>query len=85
LEALPDSTLPDELRGLGYNITEVGKGERILPTAITERLVAGPDGALAPITEGSTQAATMVVHQAGIVTTKVYSLLEPDEPRRIAP
>jgi hypothetical protein len=39
------------LRKHGYNVTETGEGERILPGAITEKLVVGADGAL---TTGST-------------------------------
>jgi hypothetical protein len=38
------STLPDELRGQGYDVSEAGEGQRILPHAITEMV----------ITEGST-------------------------------
>ena len=34
-DALPDSALPDELRRRGYVVTEIGEGERILPTAMT--------------------------------------------------
>jgi len=49
------STLPDELRGLGYNVTETGEGERILPTTIIEKFVAGVDGAREPLTTGSTR------------------------------
>jgi hypothetical protein len=44
MECLPTSALPDELRDLGYEVIEIGQGERILPTAIVETF----------ITEGST-------------------------------
>jgi hypothetical protein len=30
LETLPGSMLPDELRGFGYDVTEIGEGQRIL-------------------------------------------------------
>jgi hypothetical protein len=30
--------LPDVLRKLGYDVTEMGEGERIVPTAIIEKL-----------------------------------------------
>jgi hypothetical protein len=33
-EALPDSTLPDELRKLGYDVRENGESERILAAGI---------------------------------------------------
>jgi hypothetical protein len=46
METLVNSTLADELRDLGYNITETGEGERILPGAIVEKFVAGPDGVM---------------------------------------
>jgi hypothetical protein len=36
IEALPGSTLPDELRAAGYDVREIGQGERILPAAIVE-------------------------------------------------
>jgi hypothetical protein len=36
---LPGSTLSDELRQLGYDVTEIGEGERIIPGAITEVVV----------------------------------------------
>jgi hypothetical protein len=46
MECLPASTLPDELRKMGYDLTETGDGQRIIPTAITERLAIGADGQL---------------------------------------
>jgi hypothetical protein len=42
MECLPGSTLPDELRKLGYTVEADGQGERILPMAITERLAMLP-------------------------------------------
>ena len=33
MECLPDSTLPEELRKLGYKVEADGEGERILPHA----------------------------------------------------
>jgi hypothetical protein len=44
--SLPASTLPNERCKLGYTLVEIGETERILPTAITERLCLGADGAL---------------------------------------
>jgi hypothetical protein len=34
---VPGSTLPGDLRAMGYDVTEIGEGERILPAAIIER------------------------------------------------
>jgi hypothetical protein len=36
MECLPDSTLPGDLRKLGYEVTEMDEGERILPTVIVD-------------------------------------------------
>jgi hypothetical protein len=57
MQCLPGSTLPAELRGLGYEVTETGDAERILPGAIIERFVAGGDGALQSLTTGGTRPA----------------------------
>ena len=55
IECLLGSTLPDELRAAGYDVSRIGEGERILPTATVEKFVAGAGGALVPMTEGSTR------------------------------
>lgn len=55
------STLPDELRGQGYDVAETDEGERILPTAITEMV----------ITEGSTS--PIKVAHAGIVKVERFT------------
>jgi hypothetical protein len=55
MECLPGSTLPQELRNLGHDLVEKGEGQRILPTAITERFATGADGQLEPVAEGSTR------------------------------
>src|SRR4051812_27198365 len=67
-------TLPDELRALGYDVTEIGQTQRILPHAIAEELVTTPSGALAPVTEGSTKPVTMRVTHAGLATVTQYDL-----------
>jgi hypothetical protein len=54
LECLPSSTLLAELRTAGYDVTEIGEIERILPTAILERSTMRADGELEPVTAGST-------------------------------
>jgi hypothetical protein len=40
-EALPGSTLADQLRAAGYDVTEIGTTERILPHSIEQRFVLG--------------------------------------------
>jgi hypothetical protein len=72
MQCLPGSTLPDDLRGLGYDVQEVGDGERILPTAITDRLTQNADGTLGPVAAGSTLPVTMIVHHAGVVRVRRY-------------
>jgi hypothetical protein len=56
----------EELRSLGYDVTETGEAERILPGAIVEKFVAGADGALEPLTTGSTRPVALTVTHAGI-------------------
>ena len=71
LETLPASRVPDELRRLGYDVTETGEeGERILPTAIIERFVRRADGELEPLTEGSTRPIAETRTHAGIAKVK---------------
>jgi hypothetical protein len=74
---VPGSTLPDELRKAGYDVTEVGEGERILPTAIVEKFVARADGEFEPLTEGSTRPIASTVTHAGICKVKRYALCMP--------
>jgi hypothetical protein len=45
-----ESTLPAELRQLGYDVTEIGETERILPAAIVEQFTIGARGELEPAT-----------------------------------
>jgi hypothetical protein len=47
--------LPRELAKFGYVLDDVGTTERILPAAIPERFVRGPDGELQPLTAESTR------------------------------
>jgi hypothetical protein len=49
------------VHSLGYDPTEIGETERILPTAITERLVIGADGELKLVTPGSTKPVAQIV------------------------
>jgi hypothetical protein len=61
------------LRQLGYELREIGEGERILPAAIVERFAENSDGTLGVLTEGSTQPVTAIVHHAGITKVKRYA------------
>jgi hypothetical protein len=70
MQCLPGSTLPGELRGLGYDVTETGEIERILPTAIVQKFIAGIDGTLELLTEGSTRPISTVVSHAGVVKVR---------------
>jgi hypothetical protein len=60
-DALESSTVPAQLRALGYDPIDEGEGERILPAGITERFV----------TEGST--VMQVRHHAGITRVRKFS------------
>ena len=62
METLPDSTLPAELRELGYDPVLLCDGERILPCGITEHV---------PLTAGSS--ITRAVQHAGVVETRKWS------------
>jgi hypothetical protein len=46
VECLPGSTLPAELRKLGYDVTKAGEGERILAGAVVEPFSQRADGGL---------------------------------------
>lgn len=63
-----NSTLPDELRGLGYEC----ESERILPAAIVERFTRRGDGELEPLTSGSTKPIAETRRHAGITRVKRY-------------
>lgn len=61
MQCLPGSSLPDDLRKLGYVVAEIGETQRILPTAIVERFVVGGDGTLQPLLFGSTEPVAQTV------------------------
>jgi hypothetical protein len=74
MECLPDSRLPDDLRAVGYDVREIGDGERILPHQIIERFVRRTDGELDPLIAGSTKPIAEVRTHAGIVRVQRYAL-----------
>jgi hypothetical protein len=57
----------------GYDVTEMGEGERILPAAIVERFVMRADGELEALTPGSTRPVTSTVTHAGICKVMRYA------------
>jgi hypothetical protein len=73
LQTLPRSP-PDELRQLGYDVREIGEGERILHSAIIERFTNNAVGTLGILTEGSTQPVVAMVHHPGISKVKRCAL-----------
>jgi hypothetical protein len=73
MECLPGSTLPDELRAqLGYDVRDLGDGERILAAAIVEQFTLAADGEFEPLVEGSTKPVAQTRRHAGIVRVKRY-------------
>jgi hypothetical protein len=75
IEVLAGTSSPDELQARGYDLTATGDGERIVPTAITERFCMGADGELVPLTSGSTGALAQVVTHAGVVRVQRYAFM----------
>jgi hypothetical protein len=65
-EALPGSTLPGDIRSMGYDVRDLGDGERILPAAIIEKFSMNADGELEPLTPGSTRPVTSTVTHAPV-------------------
>jgi hypothetical protein len=63
----------DRLRALGYDVREIGQGERILPTAIVEQFTRRADGELVPLVEGSTRPIASTVTHAGFVKVQRYA------------
>jgi hypothetical protein len=72
IEVLPGSTLPDELRDAGYDLTEIDGGERIIAGSIVEQLELSSSGAFMPATEGSTKAVYLRTH-SGICKTQRFT------------
>ena len=73
LACSPISSLPDDLRRAGYDLTETNEGQRILPCAIIEKFVIGADGERKPVAAGSTRPIASTVTHAGICKVKRYA------------
>ena len=63
------SYLPSS-RSTSYDVTEIGEGERILPTAVIEKFGMRAEGELEPLTAGSTRPVAPTVTHAGICKAK---------------
>ena len=70
---LPGSPLTGSLRALGYEVGDLGDGERILATAITEQFTLAADGELELLTQRSTKPIAETRHHAGTVKMKRYT------------
>ena len=75
LETVPRSSLPDELRGRGFDVRVIGEGERILPRSIIVRFTRAADGLLEALTEGSTKPVSEVRTHAGIAEVRRYGFV----------
>jgi hypothetical protein len=75
--SLPGSTLPRDLRAIGYEVTEIGQTQRILPHAVTQKFETSSSGALVPVTEHSTRPVSVQVTNAGIATVEQFDLTTP--------
>jgi hypothetical protein len=71
-ECLPDSTIPAELRSLGYDVQRDSppEGQRIIGSAIVQRLALTSSGAFEAMTAESTKAVASTVTYAGIATVE---------------
>jgi hypothetical protein len=77
IEVLPGCDWPEELKEGGYPIQWLEEGRRIIPYAYEEPMVQNADGALAPLTPGSTREVSMVKREPGIARTVRYSFKTP--------
>ena len=71
LECVLGSSLPDDLRALGYDVIAAGDGERVLPHQIVQRFVRRADGELEPLTAGSTR--PVAETRTGIVRVRKFA------------
>jgi hypothetical protein len=72
LETLEESTVAAELAALGYRLTQIDGGERILHSAITEKFTLTSSGALEPLTADSTKPIAQTRSHAGIGKTRRF-------------
>ena len=72
LETLPGSK-PSELRQLGYDVINIGEGQRILAHAIEQKLTLTSSGAYEMLTEGSTMPVAQIRTHAGIARVLHYT------------
>jgi hypothetical protein len=73
LEMLPGSTLRDELRQLGDDVSNTVEGQRILPTAIEQKLTLTSSGAYETLVEVSSKPVAQIRTHAGITRVLRYS------------
>jgi hypothetical protein len=77
IDCLPGSALPEVLAKIGYKLRAELQGERILPHAVVEEFTKNADGSLGALTDGSTQAVSVRVTNAGVARVEKYSFLIP--------
>jgi hypothetical protein len=70
---VPGSTLPGDLRSMGFDVRDLEDGERILAAAIIEKFSMNADGELEPLTPGSTRPIASTVTHAGICKVRLYA------------
>jgi hypothetical protein len=54
------------IQASGSDVRKIEGGERTRLVPVSERFILNAGGTLGPLTEGSTQATTLLVHNAGI-------------------
>ena len=65
--------MPGELRQLGYDIINIGGGQRILAHAIEQKLTLTSSGAYEMLTEGSTKSVAQIGTYSGIARVLRYT------------
>jgi hypothetical protein len=75
-EAVQDSDVPEQLRGLGWVVTPAGSTMRIVGDPKVEMLTLTSSGAYEPAVEGSTKPPLVLSH-AGIIKTDIFELSMP--------
>jgi hypothetical protein len=64
---------PGELRSRGYVVIEIGEGERILATALTQQFTLRADGEFEPAMAESTRPTAQTVTHGGICKVRRYT------------